>query len=304
MKDNDTLLVVGGLAAVGAGIYLLTKNGGGGGGGTTKYRLTVTISPYGGGTVSPNSGSFEQGDIFDLIATPSFGYTFSGWEDVATGQALGSNNPITLTMPANNVNIRAKFVTTSGTKYNLNLMVDPPGAGNISVSPEGPQYTAGTVITATAIPVSGYAFNHWLNVGTGEIISADNPLQIFMPAGELFLQAVFVPAGTEGHVSVLMTVNSNPIYNYDPLILSTQIKNLTNQVMVYYMGWNLIVGAWPVWNAERVATFQPGETKFYQDYIDLSSADVGSAAAANVTRSNSGDGSVAGTGFVQFQVIP
>jgi len=49
--------------------------------------------------------------------------------------------------------------TPSGETYTLTTIVNPSGAG--SVSPSGGKYESGDQVTLTAIPASGYIFDHW-----------------------------------------------------------------------------------------------------------------------------------------------
>ena len=73
----------------------------------TTYTLTITAS---NGTVakSPNQSSYASGAAVTLTATPSSGYTFSGW----SGDLTGSTNPATVTMNGNKT-ITASFTAIS-----------------------------------------------------------------------------------------------------------------------------------------------------------------------------------------------
>ena len=45
--------------------------------------------------------------------------------------------------------------------YTLEVTTEPPGAGNVTVSPRMATYPAGTRVTLTAYAYSGYEFDHW-----------------------------------------------------------------------------------------------------------------------------------------------
>jgi surface protein len=64
---------------------------------TSKPTLTITIFPSGGGSVSPQGGTYDAGTTVELTATANVDYTFTGW----TGDFTGSSNPVTLTMLTN-----------------------------------------------------------------------------------------------------------------------------------------------------------------------------------------------------------
>lgn len=60
-----------------------------GGGGDGEFELTVEIE--GDGTVTPDGGSFEEGETVTLIATPDVGASFVGWELDAAGEELATS---------------------------------------------------------------------------------------------------------------------------------------------------------------------------------------------------------------------
>jgi len=64
---------------------------------TPTYTLTITASPDEGGVISPNTGSFDEGETVSLQATPAEGWLFSRWEQDLNTTA----NPINITMDGN-----------------------------------------------------------------------------------------------------------------------------------------------------------------------------------------------------------
>ncbi|MDA9928979.1 hypothetical protein N9D85_03465, partial [Flavobacteriaceae bacterium] len=46
-----------------------------------KTKYTVTISAGSGGAASTTGGTYEQGQIVSVTATPASGYVFSSWSD-------------------------------------------------------------------------------------------------------------------------------------------------------------------------------------------------------------------------------
>lgn len=59
-----------------------------------KYKLTTSVTPTDGGTVSPSEDTYENGSEVSLVATPSPDYEFVEWKAGLTG----NSNPITLIM--------------------------------------------------------------------------------------------------------------------------------------------------------------------------------------------------------------
>jgi len=51
-----------------------------------------------GGKVTPASGWKNSGSVVKLTATPSTGFTFSGWSGTGTGSFSGATNPVSITM--------------------------------------------------------------------------------------------------------------------------------------------------------------------------------------------------------------
>lgn len=71
----------------------------------TTYTLTTSAT---NGSVSPSSGTYAANASVSLTATANNGYQFSGW----SGDASGSNNPLTITMDGNK-SITANFTAVS-----------------------------------------------------------------------------------------------------------------------------------------------------------------------------------------------
>ena len=130
----------------------------------SQYTLTTTANPSAGGSISrsPNAGSYPPGTVVTLTATPASGYTFTGW----SGGASGTNTTTTVTMNAN-TSVTANFTNSTGTTYTLTTTVSPSGGGTITRSPNAATYAAGTVVTLTATPASGYSFTGWSGGASG-----------------------------------------------------------------------------------------------------------------------------------------
>jgi hypothetical protein len=123
------------------------------------YTLTVACS--GSGSVSPQacgaSQSYPSGTVVTLTATPDAGQHFQGW----SGDCAGAGT-CQLTMNANK-SVTATFVPL------YTLVVNCVGPG--SVAPQGcgaaQSYPSGTVVTLTATPGVGWAFQGWSGACAG-----------------------------------------------------------------------------------------------------------------------------------------
>ncbi|MCM8806244.1 MAG: FG-GAP-like repeat-containing protein [Candidatus Omnitrophica bacterium] len=72
------------------------------------YTLTLSINPSNSGTISPSPGSYSypEGTVINLIATPSFNYTFLNW----TGGVQNPDSPTTTVVMNSNKTITANFI--------------------------------------------------------------------------------------------------------------------------------------------------------------------------------------------------
>jgi hypothetical protein len=111
-----------------------------------QYALTASAGD--GGSVT-GGGTFASGTQVSLTATPSSGYSFSGWSNGSTA------NPLTVTLNSN-TSITANFQVIVNS-YTLTVTAGEGG----SVSTEGGEYEEGTEVTITATPEEGYEFIGW-----------------------------------------------------------------------------------------------------------------------------------------------
>ena len=119
----------------------------------TQYTLTVTAGT--GGSVSTSGGTYDDGTIVTVTATPNDGYEFVGWNG-----SDSTNATIDITINSNTT-LEALFSeiqsTAATTQYNLTVTAGTGG----SVSTSGGTYDDGTTVTITATPDDGYEFVGW-----------------------------------------------------------------------------------------------------------------------------------------------
>ena len=68
------------------------------------YTLTTKVTPAGAGSVTPSSGTYDEGESVTIAATPSANYNFKQW----TGTGSGTANPLTFKIISNTI-ITAEF---------------------------------------------------------------------------------------------------------------------------------------------------------------------------------------------------
>ena len=121
-------------------------------------QYTLTASAGDGGSVT-GGGPFASGTQVSLTATPTSGYSFSGWSNGSTA------NPLTVTLNSN-TSITANFQVIVNS-YALSVSAGEGG----SVSTEGGEYEEGTEVTLTATASEGYRFTGWSDGSTEESIT-------------------------------------------------------------------------------------------------------------------------------------
>ena len=130
------------------------------------YTLTVQAAPAVGGTVgrNPERTSHASGSSVTLTAVPATGYVFERWS--GAGLTSTTLNPTTIIMSEDRM-VTAHFLAT----YTLTVQASPTAGGTVDISPRQTSYPAGTVVTLTARPASGYALDRWTWTGGGTLNS-------------------------------------------------------------------------------------------------------------------------------------
>ncbi len=118
------------------------------------YSLTINAT-NGSVTKSPDQATYNSGSSVILTATPSPGYSFTGW----SGDATGSTNPLTVTMDANKT-ITANFQII---QYTVSTSSNPANGGTTSGAG---MYNAGQSATVTATPALNFHFVNWTENGS------------------------------------------------------------------------------------------------------------------------------------------
>jgi uncharacterized repeat protein (TIGR02543 family) len=112
------------------------------------YTLSTSVSPSGGGSVSPSNGSYAYGSVVTLTATPATGYQFSSW----SGDISTSSPTVNVTMYSNK-NVTANFTQIINTPEPINYNMPGNGIVGFSVSWTN-NLSAGTEIKGT-VSLSG-----------------------------------------------------------------------------------------------------------------------------------------------------
>jgi len=129
---------------------------------------TVTSSPAGINCATTCSSNYNSGTSVTLTAVANSGYTFSSWS--VSGASCGTANTCTVSMTQAR-SVTATFTQNAPTVYSLT--VKKLGSGTVQSSPAGitcgtsctNTFNAGSTVTLTATPNSGYTFSGWSGSG-------------------------------------------------------------------------------------------------------------------------------------------
>ena len=168
----------------------------------TEY--TVTVTSGGNGTASASHAKAAAGTTITLTATPDGGYHFKEWEVISGGVTIKDDK---FTMPDSNVEVKAVFeedAPPAPTEYTITVT----SGGNGTASASHAKATAGSEITLTATPNTGYHFKEW-QVISGNVTIKDD--KFLMPDSNVEVKAIFEedapPAPTEHTVTVTSSGN-------------------------------------------------------------------------------------------------
>jgi hypothetical protein len=189
----------------------------------SNYQLTTSVTPPGGGTINPASGTFKGGNQLTLVANPNQYYKFIGW----AGDVSGNTNPLSIKMNSNK-NVVASFAKI---QYNLQLELNTTEGGTID--PKSGVYDAGSQFKVTASPRAGFRFDHW----TGAASGTTNQINILMDSDKN-ITANFIKQFT-----LKVSCNPNEGGNIDQsnsmFDQGTKVKLTASQVFPYaFIGWS------------------------------------------------------------------
>ncbi|MCX8063673.1 MAG: hypothetical protein N3G21_00685 [Candidatus Hydrogenedentes bacterium] len=132
----------------------------------------ITLNPLSSQELNQPNKFFEGDEVVLSISELDENTYFLGWF-TPTGNLLSTQQTILLEV-GNNITVTAKL--TKNQDYTININVDPPNGGTVTLDPEQESYPPGTSVKLTAIPNSNYIFDKWL-LPNGQT-STTNPLTI------------------------------------------------------------------------------------------------------------------------------
>ncbi len=152
----------------------------------TLYDVSVQSTGPGAVTLDPPGGTYAAGTLVSVTAAPDAGAVFEGFG----GSLSGTDSPQLLAVDGDEV-VSATFEAVT-----YALSVTTQGSGTVSVDPLTGPFTAGTTVTLTAVPGTGYVFGGW----SGDATGSANPLLLVMDADKA-VNARFNSTGGGGGAS-------------------------------------------------------------------------------------------------------
>lgn len=151
------------------------------------YSLNISVTA-GNGSTTPPPGIYiySAGTVVSVYAFPNLGYRIKRWYD--TDNDSSTSYTVTATMNrARNVQVEFELIPSSGqqgggtsssgsgtspTETRYRLTISTSGGG--SISPASGSYSAGSVVTLTATPDTGYRIKRWSGTNNDSSTSSTN----------------------------------------------------------------------------------------------------------------------------------
>ena len=168
----------------------------------TPTTYTVTVSNDGNGTGTATPSTAVAGTEIILTATPNTGYHFKEWQIMSGGVTIKDDKFL---MPNDNVEVRAIFeedAPPAPTEFTITVKTDGNGTASASLA----KAAAGTEITLTATPNTGYHFKEW-KVMSGGVTIENN--KFTMPSDNVEVKAIFEKDAPPASTEFIVTFDGN-----------------------------------------------------------------------------------------------
>ncbi|MHB1177988.1 MAG: InlB B-repeat-containing protein, partial [Daejeonella sp.] len=145
---------------------------------TTIPQVTLSSNPSGAGTTT-GAGTFAQGSLVTVTATPNAGFTFTNWTVSGTPVSTSASYQFTIN---GNIALVANFAPIPVGQFAVNLSSNPPAGGTTTGAGS---YAAGSSVTATATANPGFTFVEWTENGVR--VSTSSSIQFTLNANRTFV---------------------------------------------------------------------------------------------------------------------
>jgi len=134
------------------------------------------------GTVTPESGTYNENESVALLATPDSTFVFVNW----TGSATSTDNPLSVTIDADK-SYTANFAKK---QYPLTILIEGEGIVSEEIITNGriEDYDVGTLVQLTADPSEGWKFDQWI-----ELDIDTNPIEVSITDSIILTARFYIP---------------------------------------------------------------------------------------------------------------
>jgi len=165
---------------------------------TTIPQVTLSSNPVAGGTTT-GAGTFAQGSVATVTATPNTGFTFTNWTN--NGVIVSTSSSYQFTINGNKTLV-ANFAPVVAGKFAVTLSSSPVAGGKTAGSGS---YKAGSSVTVTASPNAGFSFVNWTN--NGVVVSTSSNYQFNLIANTSLVANFNAVQGSQ----FALTLSSKPV---------------------------------------------------------------------------------------------
>ncbi|MCS7231806.1 MAG: M6 family metalloprotease domain-containing protein, partial [Elusimicrobiota bacterium] len=197
------------------------------------YSISVMIEPEQAMSnleIIPHKSYYIYGESVTVRVTLKEGWEFIGW----TGDIGGNDNPLNLIIYENYYIVGMCRLST----YTVNIIIEPPEAGEVKKEPNYEEYVYGSKVKITAESYEGWRFDRW----EGDIISTSSILEVEIKKN-INILAKFTPSLHKFNVEIIPSsdVAKVEIFPYEEYY----VYNTTVAISIYpnegwfFEGWFL-----------------------------------------------------------------
>jgi hypothetical protein len=194
----------------------------------TCYPLTRTHTGQGSNpTAIPtsssgcSSGQYIAGEYIVLTASPSSGWTVSGWSGTNDNSSTATMNSVTMPAASRTVSVAYSQVPASCyvlTRTHTGQGADPTANPASSSGCNSGQYVAGENISLSSSPSSGWSVTGWS--GTNNDSSTSTTNSVTMPAANRTISVTYSSVQSPPPTVVHVTPSSGPVSGATPVVIS------------------------------------------------------------------------------------
>jgi hypothetical protein len=201
-------------------VFTITENG------PAPYTITATAGT-GGAITPPGVTNVQSGANQTYTLAPNSGYNIS--DVLVDGVSKGAIASYTFSAVNANHTINATFAAIPS--YTLSIGYAGTGSGSVSSNPTGPSFSAGTLVTLTALPDANSVFSGWSGACSGTATTC----QVTMNS-DLTATATFSAASASSNSPIVATGSATSTFWNSETLNGTVNPNALSTTYVFQWG--------------------------------------------------------------------